>query len=269
MKNIIQVSQANIKKMLLQKSLILLIYQQFLCHGSWATRTNGASAALNELTPTPAPPQRTTLLVSVSEAATLLTTNIFSGLSPTRQQRPSPQRFKDNYHDENENDDANAYGHDNEIGTTSLSSLTFSVLPAKEPVPFVPNTEATNPTSMPSNKSYKILSTRTNCTRDLFEMHIQLDRSFRGILYAKDFPLECRSRGTSHFNITLRLPTSSCGVRVEPCPDGTMELSVHVMLQMEKKLHQSTDILRIMRCKLPMNAMGMTLSAGGRLKSPR
>uniref|UniRef100_A0A1B0AXZ0 ZP domain-containing protein n=1 Tax=Glossina palpalis gambiensis TaxID=67801 RepID=A0A1B0AXZ0_9MUSC len=106
---------------------------------------------------------------------------------------------------------------------------------------------------------YKIIAISTNCTRDLFEIRLELNRAFHGLMYAKDFAHECRARGKTENNITLRLPTSGCGVRVEPRQDGTMELSVRVMLQIEEKLRQSSDILRTIRCKLPLNAMGLTL----------
>lgn len=69
--------------------------------------------------------------------------------------------------------------------------------------------------------SYKILSIETNCTREIFEIRVNLNKSFRGLLYAKDFQNECRTRGApqySNYNktsIVLRLPTSGCGVRTE------------------------------------------------------
>lgn len=104
---------------------------------------------------------------------------------------------------------------------------------------------------------FKIAKVFTNCTREMFEMRVELNRPFHGLLYAKDFPHECRARGTSESNITLRLPTSGCGVRVEPKHDGSMELSVRIMMQMEEKLRQSSDILKTVKCKLPLTAMGM------------
>ena len=106
---------------------------------------------------------------------------------------------------------------------------------------------------------FKIAKIFTNCTRDVFEMRVELNRPFHGVVYAKDFPHECKARGTSSTNITLRLPTSGCGVRVEPKTDGSMELSVRIMMQMEEKLRQSSDILKTVKCKLPVNAMGMIL----------
>lgn len=95
-------------------------------------------------------------------------------------------------------------------------------------------------------------------------MQLQLSRNFRGLLYAKDFTLECRSRGQNTDHIQLRVPTSGCGVRAEPMPDGGMEYTVRIMLQMEQKLRQSSDILRTVRCQLPAKAMGMPLPLTGR-----
>lgn len=117
-----------------------------------------------------------------------------------------------------------------------------------------------------SKNRYKIAKVFTNCTRSSFEMHMELNLPFHGLLYAKDFPQECRARGTSERNITLRLPTSGCGVRVEPRSDGSMELSVRIMMQMEEKLRQSSDILRTVKCRLPLNAMGMSLSMADEAK---
>ncbi|XP_075157485.1 cypher isoform X2 [Haematobia irritans] len=126
---------------------------------------------------------------------------------------------------------------------------------------FVPN--------KPFKNRYKITKVFTNCTRSFLEMRLELNLPFHGLLYAKEFPHECRARGASEPNITLRLPNSGCGVRVEPRPDGSMELSVRIMMQMEEKLRQSSDILRTVKCRLPLNALGMslTLTEAGKSKS--
>ncbi|EDV34410.1 uncharacterized protein Dana_GF20980 [Drosophila ananassae] len=110
----------------------------------------------------------------------------------------------------------------------------------------------------PSN-SMQIQVLQVNCSRDLLEMQLELSRPFRGLLYAKDFPLECRTRGLDSTHLNLRIPTSGCGVRAEPLDDGSLEYSVRVMLQMEQKLRQSTDILSSVRCQLPATEMGMSL----------
>lgn len=133
----------------------------------------------------------------------------------------------------------------------------FSKLNKKSASPSPQNDTKTNRLT---KSRYKIAKIFTNCSRSSFEMHIEMNLPFHGLLYAKEFPQECRARGTSETNITLRLPTSGCGVRVEPRSDGSMELSVRIMMQMEEKLRQSSDILRTVKCMLPQNAMGMNLS---------
>ncbi|EDW65693.1 uncharacterized protein cyr [Drosophila virilis] len=120
-------------------------------------------------------------------------------------------------------------------------------------------TPAVAAAAAPAAGSMQIQMLQVNCTRELLDMQLTLSRTFRGLLYAKDFPLECRSRGQDATQIALRVPTSGCGVRAEPLPDGSMEYTVRIMLQMEQKLRQSTDILRTVRCQLPAKAMGMPL----------
>ncbi|ALC48658.1 cyr [Drosophila busckii] len=115
----------------------------------------------------------------------------------------------------------------------------------------------------------QIQTLQVNCTRELLDMQLTLNRNFRGVLYAKDFPLECRTRGQDDAQLSLRIPTSGCGVRAEPLPDGGMEYTVRIMLQMEQKLRQSTDILKTVRCQLPAQAMGMTLPLSGRDRNAR
>ncbi|XP_052850083.1 uncharacterized protein LOC128260842 [Drosophila gunungcola] len=122
-----------------------------------------------------------------------------------------------------------------------------------------PANSHSNSHSINENATMQIQTLQVNCSRELLEMHLELSRPFRGLLYAKDFPLECRARGQDSTRLHLRIPTSGCGVRAEPLEDGSLEYSVRVMLQKEQKLRQSTDILSAVRCQLPANAMGMPL----------
>ncbi|KAH8289806.1 hypothetical protein KR054_011207, partial [Drosophila jambulina] len=123
------------------------------------------------------------------------------------------------------------------------------------------NDDSSSNASSSAPSTMQIQTLQVNCSRDLLEMHLELSRPFRGLLYAKDFPLECRSRGQDSTRLHLRIPTSGCGVRAEPLEDGSLEYTVRVMLQMEQKLRQSTDILSSVRCQLPANAMGMPVPA--------
>ncbi len=51
---------------------------------------------------------------------------------------------------------------------------------------------ASSPT-LPTRKSRILIS--TNCSRELFNIKLELDRSFKGVVFAKDFSDECRVKG--------------------------------------------------------------------------
>lgn len=233
--------------MIVRRFLVFLIHQHFLCHGGWSLSTPAMmmtskietiikKSSSSKSSSTAQPPLS---LVSSSEA-TLLTTSNRTFSAEMQQRLLSTSR---------ENDIAY-----NEVNGSPQEPYSGAEVPS-----------IATKKNAPANKN-KIVSVRTNCTRDLFEMRIDLDKSFRGILYAKDFPFECRTRGSSGTNVTLKLPTSGCGVRSEAHNDGNLEFSVKIMVQMDEKLRQSADILRTIRCLLPQNAMGMNLLPNGELQ---
>ncbi|XP_067637005.1 uncharacterized protein cyr [Eurosta solidaginis] len=235
---------------MLQLPVILLL----CCHRAWAKAERAAVNVTYALklnaTPTPVP-LFVVPIVSSSEA-TLLTTHrlfppsTFSATASMRQER-AHLRYDDEVADV---EPAQPY-----LPYTNTVKAPITAGAAKAQA-------GRTQDSLPK-KRYKIMAVHTNCTRNLFSMRIDLNREFRGIVYAKDFPLECSAHGKAKQNVTLRLPTSGCGVRAEPRADGVMELSVRVMLQMEQKLRQSSDILRTVRCKLPSTAMGMMIGPIG------
>lgn len=51
---------------------------------------------------------------------------------------------------------------------------------------------SSSPSALPA-KSRILIS--TNCTRELFNIKLDLDRSFKGVIFAKDFSDECRVKG--------------------------------------------------------------------------
>ncbi|XP_055909408.1 uncharacterized protein LOC129944185 isoform X2 [Eupeodes corollae] len=212
-------------------SIILLIHQQlFFCSIGWALRPTATTK------PSSTPPLSP--LVSSSEA-TLLT----SSLLPTPYQLQQQYNKRKAAESDADRDTTPEDATDGDGGGTSAAAKSPSSAHFKNP-------------------KNKIVSVATNCTRDVFEMRIELNKNFRGLLYAKDFPLECRARGTQHSNVTLKLPTSGCGVRSESKADGSLEMSVKVMLQIDDKLRQSLDILKRVKCVLPTNALGMNVVNG-------
>lgn len=46
--------------------------------------------------------------------------------------------------------------------------------------------------STPTNR---IIDVTTSCTAHKFSMNITMEKPFKGVIFAKDFPLECRSLG--------------------------------------------------------------------------
>ncbi|XP_053951734.1 uncharacterized protein LOC128859065 [Anastrepha ludens] len=251
----LQRPQMTLNTLQLPLALSLLL----MCHGAWANRTtNAAGAAANvadalkaNATPTSVP-LLAVPLVSSSEATLLTTQRLFppstSSSSPSRLGRARRRFNDDEVADVELTPPHKATTADIKASTIAKTGRNLGNLPKKR---------------------YKVVAVHTNCTRDLFSMRIDLNRDFRGLVYAKDFPLECSARGSAHQNVTLRLPTSGCGVRAEPRADGVMELSVRVMLQMEQKLRQSSDILRTVRCKLQPTAMGMMVGPVASLAGKR
>lgn len=59
--------------------------------------------------------------------------------------------------------------------------------------------------------------------------------------------------------VEIGLPTSGCGVRSEPRPEGGLELSVRMVIQMDEKLRQQSDKEKIVRCTLPDDLMNMNV----------
>lgn len=57
----------------------------------------------------------------------------------------------------------------------------------------------------PSIELNKLDAVKINCTRELFNIKLDMGKSFRGIVFAKDFSEECRSKGKQH----MQFPVSS------------------------------------------------------------
>lgn len=55
------------------------------------------------------------------------------------------------------------------------------------------------------------------------------------------------------------MPTSGCGVRSEAQTDGSLVMSVRLIIQMDEKLRQRSDLERMIRCNLPNEMMEMNI----------
>lgn len=59
--------------------------------------------------------------------------------------------------------------------------------------------------------------------------------------------------------VEVTLPTSGCGIRSELQADGSLEMSVRLIIQMDEKLRQRSDLERMVRCNLPNQMMEMNI----------
>ncbi|KAJ6635223.1 hypothetical protein Bhyg_13807 [Pseudolycoriella hygida] len=109
--------------------------------------------------------------------------------------------------------------------------------------------------SSPTTPTKSRILISTNCSREFFNINLHLDRSFKGVVFAKDFSDECRVKGDYTSTVGIRLPTSGCGVRSDTRNDDQYEFSVHLVIQMDEKLRQSSDAHRIARCSISKDLM--------------
>lgn len=69
----------------------------------------------------------------------------------------------------------------------------------------------------------------------------------------------CGLLGNRSTAVEINLPTSGCGIRSEPQPDGSLEMSVRLVIQMDEKLRQRSDLEKMVRCILPNQMMEMNI----------
>lgn len=67
------------------------------------------------------------------------------------------------------------------------------------------------------------------------------------------------SIGNRSASIEISLPTSGCGIRNDLQIDGSLDMSVRLVIQMDEKLRQKTDFEKLVRCNLPNRMMEMNI----------
>lgn len=66
--------------------------------------------------------------------------------------------------------------------------------------------------------------------------------------------------GNRSTSVEMNLPTSGCGIRLSDIQaDGSLEMSVRLVVQMDEKLRQLSDMERIIRCNLPNQMMEINI----------
>lgn len=107
-------------------------------------------------------------------------------------------------------------------------------------------------------------SIRTNCTKDFMQIDLNMEKPFKGLIFAKGFSEECGARGDLSNNLKLLLPVSACGIRSEMIGDS-MKYTVPLVAQMDYKLQQKSDLETIVQCALPAKMMDISLEQSNKI----
>lgn len=265
----------------MQKVLVILFHQQLILrYGCWALRTTETQSLHSELPEFVHsyqyhPNKFVDIITTTTATATILLDNQSISRDVKQEQLYRQQQVEENATEwkstesrSNSRVNITAKQHIS-VPPVNSSSSSSSSSPSSSPTSSKTTKRSTKTKTVIKNHNYhpplgkitKINSIVTNCTRDLFQISVDLGKKFRGIFFAKDFAHECRTLGNYSTLVTLQLPTSGCGVRSVPKLDGSLEYSVKVMLQMDEKLRQSSDILKIVKCTLPASMMSMDVSS--------
>ncbi|OWR51033.1 hypothetical protein KGM_214038 [Danaus plexippus plexippus] len=114
----------------------------------------------------------------------------------------------------------------------------------------------------------KVRNVTTSCDKGSITINIDMEKPFKGLVFSKDFSRECRILGQMQTNVSLHLPSNTCGVRTSIQNNTTkrydelnLYYTVEVVVQMDKMLQQSSDQEIIVRCKLQPRAVRINSSA--------
>lgn len=65
--------------------------------------------------------------------------------------------------------------------------------------------------------------------------------------------------GNRSTSVEITLPTSGCGIRNDLQIDGSLDMSVRLVIQMDEKLRQRSDFEKLVRCNLPNRMLEMNI----------
>ncbi|KAK6634552.1 hypothetical protein RUM43_011953 [Polyplax serrata] len=104
---------------------------------------------------------------------------------------------------------------------------------------------------------YLIENVNSTCTSQEMKIRLELNRNFKGLVYAKGFPLEksCRTYGTGQSFVDISIDTSACGVRLVSTNDETLTYRITLSVQMDRFLQQINDLEVSTACNLPTAMM--------------
>ncbi|KAF5275083.1 hypothetical protein FQA39_LY07020 [Lamprigera yunnana] len=99
----------------------------------------------------------------------------------------------------------------------------------------------------------KIADVNATCDSSNINITVLMASPFKGLLFTKDFPHECHATETLSYALTLHLPSSGCGIRLNSKMTPDREeffYETTLVLQQDKFLQQATDLEYTVKCSL-------------------
>ncbi|XP_076373124.1 cuticlin-4-like [Tachypleus tridentatus] len=87
----------------------------------------------------------------------------------------------------------------------------------------------------------KFISVHTACTRQAIMAAVVLKDLFRGAVYARGYPLECRAEGNNSREVQLIIDVNECGTKLIKEEDGSLSYEVLLYVQFDKNVQQAID----------------------------
>ncbi|KAF5301129.1 hypothetical protein FQR65_LT08959 [Abscondita terminalis] len=99
----------------------------------------------------------------------------------------------------------------------------------------------------------KIADVSATCDSSSINITVIMEKPFKGLLFTKDFPHECHATESLSYALSLHLPTSGCGVRLNSKMTFDVEeffYETTLVIQQDRYLQQATDLEYTVKCVL-------------------
>ncbi|XP_022241273.1 uncharacterized protein LOC106459133 [Limulus polyphemus] len=98
-----------------------------------------------------------------------------------------------------------------------------------------------SPKSHSKTSPNKFISVHAACSRQAIMAAVVLKDLFRGAVYARGYPLECRAEGNNSREVQLIIDVNECGTKLTKEEDGSLSYEVLLYVQFDKNVQQAID----------------------------
>ncbi|EEC00746.1 hypothetical protein IscW_ISCW016490, partial [Ixodes scapularis] len=100
-------------------------------------------------------------------------------------------------------------------------------------------------------KKPPLRDTRSRSQRTRLTASLRLEPGFRGVVYARGYPLRCRQAGDGRPRLRLSLPVAECGTRIAEQQDGRLLYETQLYVQFDRHVQQGMDTVLHVNCSPP------------------